>query len=47
MRLDKKTQSLTGTDGSLPVLQSDEITRKLAMLIEGECEGSGPSKAIT
>lgn len=37
--------SLVGTAGSLLVPDDDEITRKLAMLIEGECEGLGPSKA--
>jgi hypothetical protein len=37
--------SLTGPAGSLLVLPNDEITLKLAMLIEGECEGSGPLAA--
>jgi hypothetical protein len=37
--------SLTGSAGSLLVLPNDEITLKLAMLVEGECEGSGPLKA--
>ena len=37
--------SLVGTAGSLEVLEDDEITRKLAMLIEGECEGLGPAQA--
>ena len=36
---------LEGPKGSLPVNQNDEITLKLAMLIEGECEGYGRSKA--
>tara|TARA_B100000949_G_scaffold183829_1_gene165480 strand:+ start:404 stop:832 length:429 start_codon:yes stop_codon:yes gene_type:complete len=45
MKFDHKQQALIGDDGSLLVLQNDEITRKLAMLIEGECEGLGPSKA--
>ncbi len=34
-----------GTHGTLEVLESDEITVKLFMLIEGECEGLGPTKA--
>ena len=37
--------SLTGPAGSLLVLPKDEITLKLAMLYEGECEGLGPLKA--
>jgi hypothetical protein len=37
--------ALVGPSGSLPVLEGDEITRKLAMLFEGQCEGLGPSKA--
>ena len=39
MQLDTQTQALVGQGGSLPIHQDDEITRKLAMLIEGECEG--------
>ena len=37
--------SLTGTVGSLLVLPNDEITFKLAMLFEGDCEGLGPLAA--
>jgi hypothetical protein len=37
--------SLTGAAGSLLVLPDDEITLKLAMLYEGECDGSGPLEA--
>ena len=37
--------SLSGPKGSLPVREDDEITFKLAMLFEGECEGLGPVKA--
>jgi transposase len=36
---------LTGPAGSLRVLPDDEITLKLAMLYEGQCEGLGPPKA--
>jgi transposase len=36
---------LEGPKGLLPVKENDEITLKLAMLIEGECEGYGRSKA--
>ena len=45
MELDRRRQALVGQAGSLPVREDDEITRKLAMLIEGECEGLGPLKA--
>ena len=37
--------SLVGSAGSLDVLDDDEITRKLTMLIEGDCEGLGPAAA--
>jgi hypothetical protein len=37
--------SLTGAAGSLLVLPNDEITLKLAMIYEGECEGPGPLEA--
>jgi len=37
--------SLSGPKGSLPVKEEDQITLKLAMLFEGQCEGLGPSKA--
>ncbi len=42
---DPKKQSLVGAGGLLSVRDDDEITHKLAMLIEGECEGLGPLKA--
>jgi len=45
MHLDYQRQALVGHGGSLSVREDDEITRKLAMLIEGECEGLGPLKA--
>lgn len=44
-RFDLKKQAIIGSGGSLAVPADDEITRKLAMLIEGECEGLGPTKA--
>ncbi len=37
--------SLSGPKGSLPVRGDDEITFKLAMLFEGQCEGLGSIKA--
>jgi len=42
---ENQTPSLTGAAGSLPILPDDEITLKLAMLFEGDCEGLGPLKA--
>lgn len=35
---------LQGPQGVIPVRADDEITIKLAMLFEGECEGNGPSQ---
>jgi hypothetical protein len=37
--------SFTGPGGSLVIPQHDEVSRRLAMLIEGECENLGPTKA--
>ncbi len=45
MELDRRARALVGQAGSLSIREDDEITRKLAMLIEGECEGLGPLKA--
>jgi len=45
LRFDPDLQQLVGSAGSLEVLPNDEITRKLLMLIEGECEGLGPVAA--
>lgn len=42
---DPKKKALVGTSGTLAIRQDDEIARKLAMLIEGECDGLGPSQA--
>jgi len=38
---------LTGSAGSLLIPADDEITLKLAMLFEGQCEGLGASQAAT
>jgi hypothetical protein len=43
--LSKKQLSFTGPGGSLLIPNDDEVCRRLAMLIEGECEGLGPGKA--
>jgi len=45
MRFDSKKLTIVGEGGSLPVAEQDEVARKLAMLIEAECEGLGPTKA--
>ena len=45
VQFDLKQHRLVGSTGSLAVPDDDEITRKLAMLIEGECEGVGPTQA--
>lgn len=42
---DLKKKALVGPKGRLNVREDDEITRKLSMLIEGECEGLGPTRA--
>jgi hypothetical protein len=45
LQFDPQQHQLIGPAGQLPVLCDDEVTRKLAMLIEGECHGSGPLQA--
>jgi len=45
MYFDHQRQAIVGDHGSLHVGPEDEVTWKLAMLIEGECEGLGPLKA--
>jgi hypothetical protein len=45
MYFDLQRIALVGDGGSLVIPSSDLVTRKLAMLIEGECEGLGPIKA--
>jgi hypothetical protein len=44
-QFDLNQHQLVGDAGSLTVPQDDEITRKLVMLIEGECDGLGPNRA--
>lgn len=43
LQLSKKL--IQGESGSLPISESDEITKKLAMLIEGECGSEGIDRA--
>jgi hypothetical protein len=45
VQLNHKEGVLVGHRGELTVRQEDEVTRKLLMLIEGECEGLGPLRA--
>jgi len=45
MELDQNALQLVGASGSLPLMEKDEVARKFAMLIEGQCEGVGPSRA--
>jgi hypothetical protein len=45
IRLSQDRLRFTGPAGFLPVLQDDETCRRLAMLIEGECEDLGPAQA--
>ena len=45
LAFDRDQQLLVGPHGSLRVSNDDEITRKLAMLIEGECGTLGPRQA--
>lgn len=44
-QFDWDTHVLAGSGGLLKVPAEDEITHKLLMLIEGECEGLGPLQA--
>ena len=43
--IDEKGIFLAGQRGTIPLKKDDEVTLKLAMLFEGECDGIGPSKA--
>lgn len=45
MYFDDQANAIVGDHGTLSVPQHDEISRKFAMLIEGECEKLGPLKA--
>ena len=44
-QFDLSNHALVGSSGLLLVRDDDEVTRKLSMLIEGECEGLGPNRA--
>lgn len=45
LQINKQNIVLVGPAGSIIVPKGDEITYKLAMLYEGECEGLGPTHA--
>jgi len=45
MHFDLRKSVLVGSGGSLAVAEDDEVTRKLLMLVEGECGELGPVKA--
>ena len=44
-QFDRERHVVVGPSGLLEVPASDEVTHKLLMLIEGECEGLGPLQA--
>lgn len=44
LRFDQKMKQFIGPGGNLPLLDDDEATLKLAMLILGECGKEGPAK---
>jgi transposase len=46
-QFDVNQHAAIGPSGSLSIRQDDEIARKFLMLLEGECEGSGPLQAAT
>jgi hypothetical protein len=47
MPFEVDSNAFTGPGGSLSILIDDEVSTKLAMLIEGECGHEGPSRAAS
>jgi len=45
LQFDPDSSTLIGPEGTLAVPEDDEVTRKLAMLIDGECMGLGGRRA--
>jgi DNA invertase Pin-like site-specific DNA recombinase len=45
IEIDTKGVFLVGPKGSISINENDEITLKVGMLFEGECEGVGASRA--
>jgi hypothetical protein len=45
MLFDEHKSAMVGDTGELSILPDDEVAKKLFMLLEGECESIGPTKA--
>lgn len=45
MQFDMPTHRIIGSAGELPIHPDDVVVSRLAMLIEGQCEGIGAAKA--
>lgn len=45
LQFNLQLQQFVGPAGTLDVPADDDLTRKLAMLLEGECQGLGPLQA--
>ena len=45
IKIERNALFLTGPKGFIPIKEHDEITLKLGMLFEGECEGLGSANA--
>jgi transposase len=45
VQFDMPAHRIIGPTGELPVLPDDHVVSRLAMLIEGQCEGLGAAKA--
>ena len=45
LELGDQSSKLVGPSGTIEVPSHDEITKKIAMLYEGRCEGLGPTRA--
>jgi len=45
LQINKQNIVLVGPSGSITVPKEDEITSKIAMLYEGQCESLGPTRA--
>jgi hypothetical protein len=45
MHFDLESHQVVGVAGSIVVPQDDELCRRWSMLVEGQCEGLGPTKA--
>jgi hypothetical protein len=44
LHFDPQLQQLVGPAGTLAVAATDEVPRKLALLLEGECHGLAPER---